>query len=34
MRKLERAGYPYPFSTLEEGITDYVQEYLVPDRYK
>lgn len=33
MNKLRRAGYDTPFSSLEEGIKDYVQNYLVPQRY-
>lgn len=32
MDKLHQAGYPNEFYTLEEGITDYVQQYLVPDK--
>jgi len=35
MRKLLHAGYTLPFHTLEEGVSDYVQEYLVkPDIYR
>lgn len=33
MSKLRRAGYTEPFATLEEGITDYVQHYLMNDFY-
>lgn len=33
MDKLRDKGYPAEFSTLEEGIQDYVQEYLVPGKY-
>ncbi|TPG67608.1 ADP-glyceromanno-heptose 6-epimerase [Hymenobacter nivis] len=33
MRKLHSIGYPNAFATLEEGIRDYVQQYLLPDRY-
>ena len=33
MSKLRRAGYTEPFATLEEGITDYVQHYLMRDCY-
>jgi ADP-L-glycero-D-manno-heptose 6-epimerase len=30
MNKLRAAGYDKPFSTLEEGVQDYVANYLVP----
>lgn len=30
MKKLHDAGYEKPFSTLEEGVADYVKNYLVP----
>lgn len=30
MNKLRNAGYDKPFSTLEEGVTDYVKNYLLP----
>ena len=33
MSKLRRAGYTEPFATLEEGIADYVQHYLMNDSY-
>lgn len=33
MEKLRRAGYSKPFRTLEEGISDYVKNYLVPGLY-
>ncbi len=33
MEKLRNAGYSQPFSTLEEGISEYVNEYLVPGKY-
>ena len=33
MSKLFDAGYPQPFTTLEEGIADYVTNYLVTDSY-
>lgn len=33
MSKLRNAGYDEPFSTLEEGITDYVQNYLMDKNY-
>jgi ADP-L-glycero-D-manno-heptose 6-epimerase len=29
MEKLRKAGYPFPFYTLEEGVFDYVQQYLM-----
>ena len=29
MNKLKAAGYPHPFHTLEEGVKDYVQNYLL-----
>jgi ADP-L-glycero-D-manno-heptose 6-epimerase len=29
MSKLRSAGYVAPFSTLEDGVKDYVQTYLV-----
>jgi ADP-L-glycero-D-manno-heptose 6-epimerase len=29
MNKLKQAGYPHPFHTLEEGVKDYVQNYLL-----
>lgn len=32
MAKLRRAGYTAPFASLEAGITDYVQHYLIPNR--
>lgn len=32
MSKLRRAGYGEAFYSLEEGVTDYVQHYLIPDR--
>ncbi len=31
--KLKEAGYDKTFSTLEEGITDYVQQFLLPKKY-
>lgn len=34
MEKLYRAGYKDAFVSLEEGIRDYVQNYLIPSRYK
>ncbi len=33
MEKLKSAGYSTPFHTLEDGITDYVNNYLVPKKY-
>lgn len=33
MHKLRHAGYSQAFSSLEEGITDYVQQYLIPELY-
>jgi ADP-L-glycero-D-manno-heptose 6-epimerase len=33
MDKLRSAGYQMPFSSLEEGIEDYVQSYLVEKKY-
>jgi len=33
MSKLQKAGYVKPFYTLEEGITDYVKNYLLADKY-
>lgn len=33
MEKLCKAGYPEKFYSLEEGVEDYVKNYLVPNRY-
>ena len=33
MHKLKDAGYPHPFYSLEEGIRDYVSNYLVQKKY-
>lgn len=33
MQKLIKAGYKKPFSTLEEGVKDYVQNYLTVHKY-
>jgi ADP-L-glycero-D-manno-heptose 6-epimerase len=33
MNKLQSAGYSDSFYSLEEGVTDYVQQYLVPGNY-
>lgn len=30
MEKLRRAGYPYEFDSLEQGVSDYVRHYLLP----
>jgi ADP-L-glycero-D-manno-heptose 6-epimerase len=32
MQKLIQAGYSKPFTTLEQGVSAYVKEYLTPDR--
>jgi ADP-L-glycero-D-manno-heptose 6-epimerase len=32
MNKLRAAGYDKPFSSLEEGVKDYVSNYLVPGK--
>jgi len=33
MAKLHSIGYPNAFASLEDGIRDYVQQYLLPDQY-
>ncbi|GAB4318806.1 MAG: ADP-glyceromanno-heptose 6-epimerase [Bacteroidales bacterium] len=33
MTKLQRAGYRNPFYSLEDGVEEYVQEFLIPGRY-
>ena len=33
MKKLHDAGYNAPFTSLEDGIADYVQNYLIPNKY-
>ncbi|WP_026998537.1 ADP-glyceromanno-heptose 6-epimerase [Eisenibacter elegans] len=33
MEKLKNIGYNTPFHTLEEGVTDYVQQYLMTERF-
>lgn len=33
MRKLIATGYPHPFSSLEDGVADYVKHYLQPARF-
>jgi ADP-L-glycero-D-manno-heptose 6-epimerase len=34
MGRLKNAGYPGTFTSLEDGIADYVGNYLVTDRYE
>ncbi|MEM9525467.1 MAG: ADP-glyceromanno-heptose 6-epimerase [Bacteroidota bacterium] len=33
MTKLKQVGYPFSFASLEEGIEDYVKNYLIPGKY-
>ena len=33
MNKLRGIGYTKPFTSLKEGISDYVSNYLIPSRY-
>jgi len=33
MEKLRSIGYSLDFYSLEEGVEDYVKNYLVPNRY-
>lgn len=33
MEKLKAAGYPYPFYSLEDGVKDYVAQYLMQSVY-
>ncbi|HKC69325.1 MAG TPA: ADP-L-glycero-D-mannoheptose-6-epimerase, partial [Bacteroidia bacterium] len=33
MSKLQKAGYTKPFATLEEGVADYVKNYLALHTY-
>lgn len=33
MTKLKSIGYPKPFTSIEDGVKDYVQQYLVGDKY-
>ena len=33
MEKLRQAGYKEPFTSLEDGVADYVRNYLVGTRY-
>jgi ADP-L-glycero-D-manno-heptose 6-epimerase len=33
MDKLKEAGYNLPFTSLEEGVSDYVSNYLMPSLY-
>jgi ADP-L-glycero-D-manno-heptose 6-epimerase len=32
MKKIRDAGYTEPITSLEEGITDYIQNYLLPNK--
>jgi ADP-L-glycero-D-manno-heptose 6-epimerase len=32
MKKIRDAGYTQPITTLEEAITDYIQNYLLPNK--
>ena len=32
MEKLRKAGYDKPFTSLEDGVNDYVRNYLIPDK--
>jgi ADP-L-glycero-D-manno-heptose 6-epimerase len=32
MEKLKSAGYPFPFTSLEDGIGEYVTNYLLPGK--
>ena len=32
MAKLRAAGYDKPFTSLEEGVADYVKNYLLPEQ--
>jgi ADP-L-glycero-D-manno-heptose 6-epimerase len=34
MQKIRSAGYEIPFHSLEEGISDYVKNYLIPGKFK
>lgn len=34
MEKLLKAGYPYQLTSLEDGVQDYVENYLLPVRYQ
>ncbi len=33
LEKIKKAGYPNPISSLEEGVTDYVKNYLLKEKY-
>jgi len=33
MNKLIAQGYQKPFTSLEDGIEDYVKNYLIPNKY-
>mgnify|MGYP000041115911 CR=1 FL=1 len=33
MNKLKKIGYTLPFHSLEEGVNDYVKNYLIPSKY-
>lgn len=33
MRKLRQAGYEHPFYTVEEGVKEYVRDYLIENKY-
>lgn len=33
MQKMRNAGFSKPFHTLEEGVSDYVKNYLIPQKY-
>jgi ADP-L-glycero-D-manno-heptose 6-epimerase len=33
MSKLRQAGYSFKFTSLEEGVSDYVKNYLIPNKY-
>ena len=33
MDKLRAIGYSFPFFSLEDGVADYVKNYLAPNRY-
>ena len=32
IKKIRHAGYTQPIATLEEGVTDYVKNYLIPNK--
>ncbi len=33
MEKLKSIGYPLPFTSLEDGVSEYVSQYLIPEKY-